>query len=140
MPVLQKSVAAVANKMPKVISPKAHAIIDYAVIGIWGLVAARAWGGNKRAAIGAIACGGAQLATVLMTDFPGGVADVISFRTHGKIDMGLAAGATVLPEVLGITEDSEAKWFRILGLNITTETAMTDFGQGRRRVDEHRAA
>lgn len=139
MSLLQKGLATAGDKLPKVISPKMHAIMDYATIGIWALVAARAWDKNRTAALGAVACAGAQLATVLMTDFPGGVFKVMDFPTHGKVDMGLAAGATALPNILGITESSEAKWFRILGINITTETAMTDFGS-RRPVREFQAA
>lgn len=135
----QKGLVAFGDKLPKVISPKVHAIMDYGVIGIWALVAARAWSKNRTAALGAVACAGAQLTTVLLTDFPGGVAKVIDFPTHGKIDMGLAAGATALPNILGITDTPEAKWFRILGMNITAETAMTDFG-ARRPVREFRAA
>ena len=139
MSLLQKGLVATGDKLPKVISPKMHAIMDYATIGLWAMVAARAWGSNRVAALGAVACAGAQLTTVLLTDFPGGVAKVIDFPTHGKIDMGLAAGATALPNIIGIDESSEAKWFRILGINITAETAMTDFGS-RRPVREFRAA
>ncbi len=59
MPVLQKGVAALANQMPKVISPKAHAIADYATIGTFGLLAGLFWGRSKRAAIAALVCAGA---------------------------------------------------------------------------------
>jgi hypothetical protein len=43
MPVIQKGVAALANRLPKVISPKAHAIIDYVTIGSFGLLAYLFW-------------------------------------------------------------------------------------------------
>lgn len=125
MPVLQKGVAAVANKMPKVISPKAHAIADYATIAVWGLMAGLFWNRSKRAAVSAMICGAAELGTSLITDYPGGVADVISLSTHLKIDMGMAATATALPNLMGFDDESEAKWFRIQGLNITGVTAMT---------------
>ena len=140
MPVLQKGVAALANRMPKVISPKSHAIIDYATIGTWFALGAWFMGRNKRAGISALICGGAELATTLMTDFPGGVADVISFPTHGKIDMGLAATASALPNFMGFDDEDEAKWFRIMGLNITAVGSMTDFHQERGRVRRRRAA
>jgi hypothetical protein len=140
MPILQKGVAALADRMPKVISPTAHAIIDYATIGAWFALGAWMLGRNKRAGISAMICGGAELANTLMTDFPGGVADVISFPTHGKIDMGLAATASALPNFIGFDNEDEAKWFRIMGLNITAVGAMTDFSQGGRRVRRRRAA
>ena len=132
MPVLQKGVAAVANRMPKVISPTAHAIIDYITIAGWISIAAMTWKRDKRAGISALICAGAELGTVLMTDFPGGVAKVISFPTHGKIDMGLAATASAMPSFMGFDDASDAKWFRIQGLNITGVTAMTDFEQHQR--------
>ncbi|HET7186161.1 MAG TPA: hypothetical protein VFI82_15860 [Terriglobales bacterium] len=140
MPVLQKSVAALAHKMPKVISPKTHAIADYATIGAFGLLAGILWGRNKRAAISALICGGAELTTTLLTDLPGGMADVISLPAHVKIDFALAAAASALPSFLGFDDGSEAKWFRILGLNITTVAAMTETGSVRRRQVRRRAA
>ncbi|MGZ4838714.1 MAG: hypothetical protein ACXVZR_09210 [Terriglobales bacterium] len=140
MPVLQKGVAALATRMPKVISPKTHAIIDYATIGAFGLLAGLFWRRNRRAAIAAIISGGAQLTTVLLTDFPGGVADVISLPTHVKIDFGLAAGASAMPTFMGFDDEAEAKWFRILGLEITTVAAMTDSGEFRRESRRRRAA
>lgn len=140
MPVLQKGVAAVANRMPKVITPKAHAIIDYATVGTWFALGAWLMGRNKRAGISAMICGGAELATTLITDFPGGVADVISLDTHLNIDMGLAATATALPNFMGFDDEDEAKWFRIMGLNITAVGAMTQRGYGRERTTRRRAA
>lgn len=135
MPMLQKGVAVVANRMPKVISPTAHAVADYATIAVWGLMAGLFWKRNKRAAISAMICGAAELGTSLITDYPGGVADVISLDTHLKIDMGLAATATALPNLMGFDDEAEAKWFLIQGLNITGVTAMTRPAQlpGRRR-------
>ncbi|HEU5451187.1 MAG TPA: hypothetical protein VFU76_04345 [Terriglobales bacterium] len=125
MPMLQKGVAAVANRMPKVISPTAHAVADYATIALWGVMAGLFWNRNKRAAVSAMICGASELGTSLITDYPGGVADVISLATHLKIDMGLAATATALPNLMGFDDDPEAKWFRIQGLGITGVTAMT---------------
>lgn len=133
MPVLQKGVAALANKMPKVITPKAHAIADYATIGAFGVLAGLFWNRNKHAAISAIICAGAELTTTLLTDFPGGVTDAISFPTHVKIDYGVAAAASSLPSFMGFDDEAEAKWFRILGLNITAIAAMSETGELRRQ-------
>lgn len=139
MPLIQKGAAAVANRLPKVISPKAHAIIDYVNIGTFGLLAYLFWEKNKRAAIAATTCGIAELTNTLLTDFPGGVTDVISFPTHGRIDMGLAATCFSLPNLMRFDDEAEAKWFRILGLGITGVTGMTNFS-GLRRQRYRRAA
>ena len=132
MPVLHKTVAALTSRMPKVISPKAHAIIDYATIGAFGLFASLAWKKNKRAAISAITCGIAELTTTLLTDFPGGVAPLISFPTHGKIDMGLEATCVSLPNLMRFDDEAEARLFRILGLQMTAVTGLTDFSSLKR--------
>ncbi len=132
MPVLQKGVAALADKMPKVISPKAHAIADYATIGTFALLAGLFWGRNRRAAVTAAVCAGAELVNTLLTDFPGGVADVLSYPTHVNIDFGIAAACTAMPNLAAFDEEPEAKWFRILGLNVTTVAAMSDTSQLRR--------
>ena len=97
-------------------------------------------GRNRRAAIAAMICGGAELTTVLLTDFPGGVADVISLPAHLRIDYILAATASALPSIMGFDEKAEAKWFRILGLKITAVAAMTEAGEGRRARGRRRAA
>jgi hypothetical protein len=129
MPIMQKGVAAMSNRMPKVISPKAHAIADYITLGGLIVLSAICWKKNKRAAVAALTCAGAEATTTLLTNFPGGVAKVISFPTHGKIDMGLAATCSAMPNFMGFDDEPEAKFFRIMGLNITTIGALTDFSQ-----------
>ncbi|HET9695334.1 MAG TPA: hypothetical protein VFP40_00625 [Terriglobales bacterium] len=131
MPIVQKGVAAFSDRMPKVISPKQHAIADYITLGGLALMGALFWKRHKRAAIGAIICAGAEATNTMLTDFPGGVAKVISFRTHGKIDMGLAAICSAIPNFFGFDEDAEAKFFRVMGLNITAVGALTDFSEPR---------
>lgn len=129
MPIVQKGVAAMSNHMPKVISPKGHAIADYITLGGLVAMAALFWKTNKRAAIAAATCAGAEATNTLLTNFPGGVAKVISFPTHGKIDMGLAATCSAMPNFMGFDDEPEAKFFRIMGINITMVGAMTDFRQ-----------
>ena len=140
MPIVQKGVAAVSDRLPKVISPKAHAVADYITLGGLVLMTALLWKRKKRAAIASLVCAGAEATNTLLTDFPGGVADVLSFRTHGRIDMGLAATCSALPNFMGFEDDPEAKYFRMMGLNMTLVSALTDFGamdrksRGRRRA------
>ncbi len=139
MPVLQKGVAAIVNRMPKVIGPKGHAIADYATVGTFFLLGGLFWRRHRRAAVSAFICGGSELANTLLTSSPGGVTGLISFPTHGKIDMGLAATCAALPDFMAFADDSEAKWFRIMALNLTTVNGLTDFG-GRGRTKRRRQA
>ena len=127
MPIVQKGVAAMSDRLPKVISPKAHAIADYVALGALVVTGALLWNRNRRASIAALSCAGAEAANTLLTDFPGGIGKLISFPTHGKIDMGLAATCSALPNFMGFNDEPEAKFFRIMGLNITTIGALTNF-------------
>lgn len=140
MALLQRGVAAATNRMPNVISPTAHAIIDYITVGTFFLMGAVFWRRNKKAALGSLMCGSAELGTALITDFPGGVAKVIDLPTHLRIDMGLAAMAATLPDVMGFKDESESKWFRLLGLNITANAGLTNPEQKRLSRRERWAA
>ena len=133
MPVMQKGVAAFSDHLPKVISPTAHAIADYVALGGFIVGAALLWNRHRRAAIASLACAGGEVANILLTDFPGGVTDVVSFPTHARIDMGLAAATSALPSFLGFADEPEAKFFRAIGLGITVAGAITDFRPRRRR-------
>ncbi|HZD06812.1 MAG TPA: hypothetical protein VE176_01115, partial [Candidatus Limnocylindrales bacterium] len=100
MPLLDQAAKWTTNKMPKVITPKAHAIIDYAMAASFFGMAAFFWRRNKRAAVSALICGAAETITALCTDYPGGVVKEISYETHGTIDFGLSGMVASLPDML----------------------------------------
>ena len=127
MPILDQAAKWTTTRLPKVINPTAHAIIDYLTIGSFLMSAGWFWSRNKRAALAALICGGAELAVSLLTDYPGGVKKVISFRTHGEIDLGLAAMSATMPEFLAFKDDSEKKFFVTQGVLITVATEITQF-------------
>jgi hypothetical protein len=129
MPLLQRGVAAATHRMPRIISPTAHAVIDYITVGSFFLMAAAFWRRNKRAALSSAMCGSAELGTVLITDFPGGVAKIIDLPTHLRIDMGLAAMAATLPDFMGFKDEPESKWLRLLAVNITANAGLTKTGE-----------
>src|SRR5207245_9090816 len=118
MPILNSVAKAVAKPLPKVISPKGHAIADYVTVGSFLIAGAMFWSRSKRAALSALVCGGAELAVSLLTDYPGGVKKVISFPLHGKIDMGLAAMAATMPEFMAFEDERETTFFRAQGVAI----------------------
>ena len=137
MPLMQKGVAMLSNRMPKVIGPKTHAIIDYAVAATFFSVAALFWSRNKRAAVSSLVCGMATTANSLLTDYPGGVYKVMSFPTHGKIDMGLAGLTASMPNLMGFEDDRESRFFQLQAIAETGVTAMTDF-EALNRTDYYR--
>ena len=66
MPILDQAAKLATRKMPKVITPKAHAIIDYAIAASFFAMASCLWRRNKRAAVSALLCGAAETVTVSM--------------------------------------------------------------------------
>jgi len=144
MPILDQAAKWTTNKMPKVINPTAHAIIDYAMAASFFGMAVFFWRRNKRAAVSALVCGAAETITSLCTDYPGGVVDEISFETHVAIDFGLSGMVASLPDILRFNDEPESKFFRIQGLALATVTGLTDFtgsGEGGQRAEiEERAS
>jgi hypothetical protein len=140
MPAFNSIAKMVAKPIPRVVTPKAHALIDYASVGLFLGTAAWFWRRNRRAAVASIICGGAELAIMLLTDYPGGVKDFISFRTHREMDYGLAAMAATIPETLAFKDADETKFFRAQGALITLLGELTDSRDGRSKRPRSRAA
>ena len=132
MSLMQKGVALAAGRMPKVISPRVHSALDYAVAGSFLLMGALFWKRNRRAAIGSLLCGGATAAVSLLTDYPGGARKVIPYPMHGQIDTGLIAMTAAMPRLVNIEDNPEAKFFSRQAIAKTAITAMTDFDYNQR--------
>lgn len=132
MPLLQQAAKWSTNKLPKVINPKAHAVIDYAMAASFFGMAAFFWRRNKRAAVSALVCGAAETITSLCTDYPGGIVDEISFETHGAIDFGLSGMVSSLPNMLRFSDEPESRFFMMQGIAMAAVTGLTDFtGSGK---------
>ena len=127
MPLWQSGLNFVTNRMPKVIGPKAHAALDYAIAGAFLIAAARFWNSNRRAALGSLLCGGATLATSLLTEYPGGTADMIDYETHGRIDAGIATLSAAMPRFMGFAGEDEARFFGAQALVATTVASLTRY-------------
>ncbi len=130
MPVSQMIANAGKEYLPKVISPRSHAIIDYAVAGSFLLMGGLFFRKNKRASVGAFIIGGALVGQALCTDYPGGITNLISFQTHGKLDTGMAGMMAAMPDLLGFKDDPEAKHFRTQGVAEAIIVGLTDWDAG----------
>jgi len=144
MPVLDRGAKFITNRLPKVINPTAHAIIDYAMAASFLAMGAFFWKRNKRAAVSSFVCGGAELVTSIFTDYPGGMFREISLETHGAIDFGLSGMAASMPDMLRFNEERETTFFRLQGMALATVAGLTDFtGTGQRsqleKLYEHAA-
>jgi hypothetical protein len=126
MALINSAIGVATKRMPKAITPKGHAVIDYITLGAFIVTGALYWRRHKRAALSAFICGGAELALSLLTDYPGGVKKVISFPTHCKVDIGLAAMTAAMPEFMGFEDDREKRFFLAQSAGITVATNLTD--------------
>jgi hypothetical protein len=136
MPLLNSVVKFAAKPFPRVLSPKAHAIIDWITIGAFLAGSAFFWRRSKRAALAALICGATELSVSLLTDYPGGVKRIIDFRKHGEIDWGLAAMSATMPEFFAFKDDREKKFFLAQGVLITAANEITQFPGKRRRAEK----
>ena len=144
MPILNSLARMVAKPLPRMLSPKTHAVVDYLTLGSFLMSAGYFWRHSKRASLAALICGSAGLAVNLFTDYPGGVERAISFRTHRDIDRGLAAMTAAMPEFLAFKDDPQRKFFLAQGAIIAATTELTQFPDksrhAERRVRRARAA
>jgi hypothetical protein len=137
MPILHHAARWTTNRLPKVIKPGAHAIIDYATAASFFAMAALFWNRNKRAALSSIVCGAAETITAMLTDYPGGVTKAISFEAHGSLDFGMSGLVASLPDIMRFSDDPESRFFRIQGTALAVVTGLTDFtGTGERKQME----
>jgi hypothetical protein len=115
------------HSFSRTLSPKTHAVLDYCSVASFLVGAGLFWSRSKRAALGSLVCGGAKLAVGLMTDYPGGVQKLISYRVHGEIDVGLAAMTASMPEFMAFESDAERGFFVGQGVFMTVVGSLTKF-------------
>jgi hypothetical protein len=127
MPILNSIAQMVAKPFPRVISPKNRAALDHVNVGILLMSGAWFWRRNKRAALGALVSGAAALALNLMTSYPGGAKNLISFRSRREIDLGLAGMISTMPDFFAFKNDEERKFFIAEGVLIAVVTELTQF-------------
>ncbi len=138
MPILDQLTKRVADRLPTVINPAAHAVIDYATAASFIAYGAWCWKHDRRAAISSFSVAASEIATSLLTDYPGGVSRHLSFRSHGRIDVGLAAMVGTMPESMGFKDDRSSRFFRMQAINIAAITGLTDFERSGRRKQVQR--
>src|SRR5256885_16046102 len=94
---IRQQITSATSGIPKPINPTVHAVLDYATSAYFFGVAAGLWRRNRAGAIGALVNGGAVLGLSLITDYPGGGWEKISFPTPGKVGSVRAAMAGAVP-------------------------------------------
>lgn len=127
MPFLVNATKAATDRMPKLLSPRAHAVADYATAAMFLLYGVRQWPRNRAASISALMCGMSEAMVAASTDYPGGIFRRISFEAHGRIDAGLALLAAALPGMMNFADEPEARFFNLQAVAMAGVTGLTDF-------------
>ncbi len=140
MPILNSLAKIIAKPIPRMVTPHIHTVVDYATVGLFLGTGALLWRRNKRAAMASLISGGAELAIMLVTDYPGGIKKVISFPTHRKLDYGLAGIVATMPESFAFKGREERKFFRIQGALITLLGELTKSPEVRSKRAQSQAA
>jgi hypothetical protein len=141
MPTINSLAKVVAKPLPRMISPKTQAILDYLLVGSFLGTATWFWRHNKRAAIAAMLCGSAKLAVTLLTDNPGGVRKIITPHARREIDLGLAAMVATMPEFFAFKDEPQKKFFLAQGALITIGSELTQYPErSGKRKERARAA
>jgi hypothetical protein len=119
------------RRVPKTISPKVHAWLDFAVttyflgLGVW--FAIRGKGGP---AIAAFVNGGMVAGVSALTDYDGDGKKPISFKLHGTLDAVQATTAALGPVLHGFAGEPEATYFYGQAANEVAVIATTDWDAG----------
>lgn len=117
----------VETRLPKVIQPRTHGVIDYCHAAFF-LGMALFWRKREpRAALAAAVTGSFILAESLLTDYPLGAAKVIPFEVHGKMDSAFAGTSFMIPKVFGFSESPAAKVFEANGFAEGIVVGMTNW-------------
>jgi hypothetical protein len=119
------------TKLPKVIGPTAHGVIDYMHSAFFLAVGLLFCRSNKRAANAAFATSGFILAQSMLTDYRFGVKPLISFETHGKMDSVFASTSWMIPSICGFKGTKAAKIFEANSLAEASVVGITDWDSER---------
>ena len=110
-----------------------HAWLDYGVAATFLLMAARYRRRNPAASRLAAINGAMILGVSALTDYPGGLMPVFSFKTHGMLDGVQAALAGVGPMLFGFEARDEARFFYAQAASEAGVIAATDWTSGHRQ-------
>ena len=124
---MPQTAALLDTGIPKVIDPAIHGVADYCHAAFFITVGVLSVRSNKRGAFAAFATGGFILAQSLLKDYKYGIKPVFSFKTHGKMDVVMAASSWTIPLMFGFRGTGVAKIFEGNSMLESALVAATDW-------------
>ncbi len=135
MPLATLALHQIEAKLPKIISPTTHGIIDYCHAAFFAGMALVCWKRNRPAALAAATTSAMVLTESLLTDYKLGVKRVIPFSVHGQLDGGFSAVSLAIPKLFGFADTTAAKVFQVNALVETAVVGLTDWSDERARAE-----
>ena len=136
MPLATAALQQLEARLPKVISPTTHGIIDYCHSAFFATFAILCWKRNRPAAIAAAGTSALVLVQSLFTDYKPGVKRLLPFSVHGQLDGGFAAFSLAIPRTFGFAGTKSARVFQANALVEATVVGLTDWSDKRARAEE----
>ncbi len=99
--------------MLKILSPRIHGVLDYAVVAVF-LLAPTLLGLQGTAAKLAYVVAGIHLGLTLLTAFPMGAIKLIPFKVHGVIEVAALLGLAAAPWLFGFSENATPRNFYLV--------------------------
>lgn len=121
--------------MLKVLSPRIHGVLDYAVVALF-LLAPTVFGFGGVAATVSYGVAGIHCALTVLTAFPMGLVKAIPFKVHGVLEVGALLGIAVAPWLFGFADSAAARNFYlsaaalIAGVVVLTNYSTTESERG----------
>lgn len=132
MSIVNSIATRVADRLPKSLDERGHAVLDYLLLAGTLAAAAVLFRRNRVAGACAVIAAVTHGTNTLLTDYPGGVFKSISFPMHGRLSLGIAAMVASMPKMMNFDKEPEARFFQMHSLASISLIGMTDFtGTGR---------
>jgi hypothetical protein len=115
--------------IPKVLNPKVHGIIDYAIAGTL-IAGPYLFGFNKKDKLAtklSIAQGISVLSLSLLTRYPLGVFKVVPFPVHGIIETSAASLLTLSPYLFNYRTGRATNFHLFTGIGTLSLAALTNY-------------
>jgi hypothetical protein len=120
----------------KILSPRVHGFIDYAIVALLVLAPTLfAFGGIAATICYVVAA--FHLVMSLLTAYPLGVAKLIPFPVHGGIELAAGIALIVMPWIVGFSAvDNARNFFVIAGIATAAVWLTTNYSVARATIEE----
>ena len=123
----------------KILSARLHGLIDYAVVLLF-LLAPTLFGFGGTPQIACYVVAAVHLTMSLLTAYPLGIAKLIPFPLHGRIEMVVVPALVVLPWLLGFSEVLAARnFFLAAAAAIAVVVFLTNYNAAEAAAQAHPA-